>query len=142
MEAVLSKQRLNQAVTSTMDRCSNCTEMLPSMPRTTLTSVTPRSHHSCATSSALASAALSCMIAHSSLPATKATVKDRHPRRLQQSLMLLLIKAYCPLPAILERAGKPTRAVALPSQSILGYNNFFRSFLLRMERITVTGPET
>ena len=56
MEAALSRRRPNQEVTSSMDRCSNCTEMLPSMPRTTLTSVTPRSLHSCATSSALASA--------------------------------------------------------------------------------------
>lgn len=67
---------------------------------TTLIWVAVRSHHSYATSSALASEGRWCMIAHSSLQTMKDFVKCKHPQQSPRRPMRLPIEVCCPLPVI------------------------------------------
>src|SRR5262245_55179746 len=125
-----------------MDRCSNSTETLRSMPGTTLIWVAVRSHHSCATSSEPASEGLSSTIALSSLQTMRGFVKCEPQQQLPPCPMRLPIKAGCLLPVTVGAAATPLRTRALLYQLILAYSRFSTSFLLRMEQTMGTEPGT
>ena len=57
-------------------------------------------------------------------------VKYKHPQQLRRCPMRLPTKVCCPLPLIREPAITPLRAGALPSALILAYSSFSRYFLL------------
>src|SRR4029077_5381460 len=105
------------------DRCTNSTEMLLSMQRTTLILVDVPSRHSCAISSARASEGRWYTIAPSSLQTMRGFVKYKHPQQLPRCPMRLPIEVFCPLAQTQRTAATPLQTGAFPSKLIRAHNN-------------------